>query len=888
MMRRLRTFAAKVRAQFRQRSADRQFDEELQTHLQLLTERFVSRGMSSMDAECAARRQLGNVALLQQRQREARTFLSPSALWFDVRYGLRMLRKSPGFSAVAVLILALGIGASTSVFSLIDAVLIRALPYPDPERLVYLWSPNPRFQVPIQDLPPLTADFYTIRSENRSFSNVALFTSARFNVSESDRADVLGGARVTGEFFKTLQVPTVIGRSIDSADDQPGHARVAVISHQLWQSRFGKDPAVLGKVLTINAQTYTILGVMPAGFAFPRSEDPGGAPAESTDVWIPWAMTQEQRANWNDSAGIVIGRLRSGVTIQQAQAEMGGIIARLDRLRPAMGQGFGALVMPFASALPIGSRNALLLAMGAVTLVLLIACTNVASLLMARGAGRIHEMGVRIALGARRSRLLSQLLTESLVLATCGGAFGCCLAFASLRLLLQLDPGNIPRLDEASIDPVVLLFATGLSMVTGLMCGLFPALFASRCSPSIALTHFAGRSIKGTRSRFRSSLIVAQTALTVLLLAGSGLLIRSLLGVYSVDKGFQTRSIVTMHLSLDERYNQSEGQVRFYRELLGRVNALPGVRSAGTVTSRILGHDESLTWVSVEGHPFQEKTNFQTNSAAPLYFETMGIRLLHGRLFTDEDAAGRPLVAIVNSTFAKVYFLDQDAVGKRFHFIDGRPAPTWWTIVGVVADVRQLSLEEMPGLQIYLPLWQTGSTDASLAVRADATPDSLVSAVRKTVHAMDPSLAVGDVATMESLVSEATAGRRFQALLSTLFAGAALLLAVVGLYALVASAVQQRSAEFGIRMALGARRWQVLLLVLGDGMKLALIGVALGLAASLALSRIAASFLYGVTPTDPVTFSGAALLLIITAFSACYIPARRATHVDPAIALRCE
>ena len=555
----MRIFVAKVRALFRQRAADRQFDEELQTHLHLLTERFVNQGMSSMDAESAARRQLGNVALLQQRQRETRTFLSPSALWFDVRYGMRLLRKSPGFSAVAVLILALGIGASTSVFSLIDAVWIRALPYPDPERLVYLWSPNPRFEVPIQDLPPMTADFYTIQSENHSFSNVALFTSARFNVSDSNRADVLVGARVTGEFFKTLRVATVIGRSLDTRDDQPGHDRVAVISHQLWQSRFSKDPAVLGKVLTINAQTYTILGVMPAGFAFPRSEDPGGTAAKSTDVWIPWAMTQEQKADWNDGAGIVIARLRSGVTIQQAQTEMGGIITRLDRVRPAIAQGFGALVMPFASTLAVGSRNALLLAMGAVTLVLLTACTNVASLLMARSAGRIHEIGVRIALGAGRTRLLSQLLTESLVLATCGGAFGCCLAFASLRLLLQLDPGNIPRLDEASIDPVVLLFATGVSMFTGLMCGLFPALLASRCSPSVALTHFADRSVKGMRSRFRSSLIVAQTALTVLLLAGSGLLIRSLLRVNSVDKGFQTRSIVTMHLSLDERYEQSQG-----------------------------------------------------------------------------------------------------------------------------------------------------------------------------------------------------------------------------------------------------------------------------------------------------------------------------------------
>lgn len=806
----------------------------------------------------------------------------------DLRYAFRMLIKSPGFTAIAVSTLALGIAASTSVFSLINAVLLRSLPYREPSSLVYVWSPNPRFQVPIENLPPMTADFFSLQRENRSIESLALFTAARFNVSGDGRAAALSGARVTGDFFKTMGVSAEIGRSVTAGDDQPGQEQVAVISHRLWQSRFGADRTVLAKKLLIDAQLYRIIGVMPATFGFPHSTEVMNPAARATDVWIPWAMTPEQRAVRDDSAGIAIGRLRPRISVQQAQADFSGIMARLDLLRPANERGFGAMVMPFATTVAGGSRKALLLMMGAVAFLLLIACSNVASLMMARAAGNVYEMGVRAALGASRSRLIRQLLTESFLLAVGGGVLGCCVAFASVRLLVRLGPGNLPRLDETSLDSTVLFFAMGVSVLTGLLFGLFPALSISRCHPSEVLNYSGSRSVKGTRSRFRAGLIVAQVALTVVLLTGSGLLIRSLLRVYSVDKGFESHSTVTMHLSLDTRYGTPDQQVAFYRNLIGRVSALPSVQAAGAVMNLALSHSETLSWLSVEGYAFEEKIYFQTNSVTPRYFESMGIRLLRGRLFDDEDVTGRPLVAIVNRTFVEKYFPGKEVLGKRFHFIDGNPTPTWRTIVGVVADIRQSSLEESPQLQAYLPFWQGSSPDASIVIRTTASPESLASAIRKEVNAMDPALAVADVYTMDQLVSEATGGRRFQTLLLSVFAGTALLLALVGLYALLASSVQQRTAELGIRVTLGAQRGAVLSLVLGDGMKLVLNGMAIGLAASLVLTRLVASLLYDVSSADPITFFTVALLLPLVALAACYMPARRATRVDPIVALRYE
>ena len=878
-------FQGFLRNLFLSRRVEVDLDQEVHAHLEMLTEENIRAGVPPQEAQRAARIELGGIEQVKEQVREERVGNWLRSVLSDCRYGIRQLRKNRGFTAVAVLTLALGIGATTSVFGLINAVLIRSLPYGEPERLVYLWSPNPRFQLPVEYLSPMNADFFELQKQNQSLVSLALFGPARFNVASEGRADALGGARVTGEFFKTMGVTPELGRTVDEEDDQPGREQVVVISHRLWEVQFGATLNILGRALLVDAKPYRIVGVMPARFAFPHATDAMDA-AKVSDIWIPWAMTPEQKANRNEGAGNAIGRLRQGVSLGQAQAEMSALMTKIDALRPSKDQGFGALVKPFVASVTGGSRRELLLLMGAVAFLMLIVCSNVASLVMARAEGKAYEMGVRVALGAPRSRLIRQLLTESFLLVVGGGLLGCSLAFVSSRLLMRLDPGNIPRLEEASLDTTVLFFAVGLSALTGLLFGLFPSLSASRCHPAAVLNYSGNRSVRGGRSRFRAGLIVAQVALTVVLLIGSGLLIRSLQRVYSVDKGFEARSTVTMHFSLDARYSQPERQTAFYRDLLDKLTALPGVQAAGAVSNLPFGHGETLSWLTVEGSPFDEKIFFQTRSVSPHYFSAMGIHLLEGRYFTDDDAVSRPLVAIVNRSFAEKYFRGQEVLGKRFHFVDGSPTPTWYRIVGVVADIRHSSLEESPRLQAYLPFWQGSTPDASIVIRTNASPDSLASAVRKGVNAIDPALALGDISTMDQLVSEATAGRRFHTLLLSVFAGAALLLALVGLYALLVSSVQQRTGELGIRMALGAQQAHLLSLVLGDGMKLVLIGLSIGLVASLALTRFVASVLYGVSSTDPATFFTVALLYVCIALAACWIPAHRATRVDPIIALR--
>lgn len=879
-------FWLKLQSLFRRNRSTQRLNDEIQFHLdQQITENLAA-GMSREEARHAALRTFGNPTYLKEETRDTWGWLWLEQMSQDLRYGLRTLRKSPGFTAVAVLTLALGIGASTTVFSLINAVLIRSLPYPHPDRLVYLWSPNPRFQLPIEYLTPMNADFFDLQKQNRSFASLALFGPAKFNVAADGRADALGGARVTESFFETMGVAPELGRPVNSEDDEPGHDQVAVISHSLWRERFGADRDVLGETLLLDARPYRVIGVMPAGFAFPRATDVLDAP-KVTDIWIPWAMPPELKANREDGEGDAIGRLRPGVSVEQAQAEMSSLMASIDLLRPPKDRGFGARVQPMFDSVTGGSRHALLLLMGAVGFLLLIACSNVAGLAIVRGSARIREMGVRTALGAGRARLLRQLLTESLFLSISGGALGVLVAFASIRALLRLDPGNIPRLEETSVDVRVLLFALSISILTSLLFGLFPALAVSRCDPAQVLTQTGSRNVKGTRSRFRQGLIVAQVALTVVLLTGSGLLIRSLAKVLSVEKGFDPHSTVTMGLSLDARY-QPERQITFYRDLLDRISVLPGVQGAGAVTNLPLGHSEGLSWLAVEGHNFDDKVFFQTRSVTPHYFAAMGIRLLEGRHFTDSDSTGHPNVAIVSRTFADQYSPGKSSLGKRFHFIDGAAQPTWWTIVGVVDDIRNASLEEKPRPQAYFPFWQSTFPTASIVLRTTANPESIIPAVRRELSALDPALAVADIRTMDQLVSETTQERRFQTTLLSSFSSIALVFSLVGLYALLAYSVRQRTSEIGIRMALGAQRGSVLRLVLEEGSGLTLVGVAVGLACSWALTRLMTTLLFEIKATDTSTFLGVAILFSAGAIAACYIPARRAMNVDPMVALRYE
>ena len=579
-------------------------------------------------------------------------------LWHDFRYAVRSLRKQPSFAALAALTLALGIGAATAVFSLVNAVLLRALPYKDPSRLVYVWEPNPHYPgVPIEAFGPFNADFYDWQKQSHSFARLALFTADSMNLSAGGSATRVNGSRVTGGFFELLGITPEMGRAVSPDDDQPGNGQVAVISHGLWQSRFGSDPAVLGRQLLLNARSYRIIGVMPAGFAFPHGAESIDTSGKATDVWVPLALTPEERAARDDGPGSAIGRLRPGVSVAQAQSEMRAIVARIDPLHPAPFQGAQALVRPFDVSITGASRRALLIFMAAVLLVLLIACSNVASLVLARASGRTLEIGVRSALGASRPRLIRQLLAESLCLAGAGGVLGVLVAWLAIGLLTRANPGKIPRLDETSMDWRVLLFALCASMATAALFGLFPALSASRANLNEVLKGASRRTVRGAADRFRRMLTVAEVALAFVLLAGAGLLIRSFIKLQSVDKGFGASSIVTMGIRLDARYNQPERQTAFFRSLIERTSALAGVKAAAAINYLPLAGGESLTnGFQIEGQPADEKTLLQGRTVTPHYFAAMGIPLLAGRDFTDRDAAGRTTGGHGQPQFRKAIF----------------------------------------------------------------------------------------------------------------------------------------------------------------------------------------------------------------------------------------
>jgi predicted permease len=863
---------------------EREMDAELRLHMEHHAEHLILGGLSAPEAHRQARLEFGGFEQTKEACRDARGAGLLEDLWRDLSFGLRMMRKNPWFSAVAVMTLALGIGSTTAVFSLVNAVLLRALPYKDPHQLVFLYEPNSHYtDVPVEAFSPFNADFYDLSRQSASYAGLALFTVDGMKLSMDGVSTRVASSRVTGEFFRVLGIPPELGRTVDADDDQPGKGQVAVISHAMWQSRFGSDRGVLGKNLLLDDRPFRIVGVMPPGFAFPHGAENIETAGKTTDVWVPWAMTPQERANRDDNQGNAIGRLLPGISPNQAQTEMSTIVARFDPLHPVPFQGVRAVVQPLDVTVTGGSRPVLLLFMGAVVLVLLIACSNVASLVMARSNSRTLEMSLRTALGAPRLRLIRQLLAESLCLAGAGAITGLVAAFAAIRLLIRFHPVNIPRLEETSIDWRVLLFTIGASFATALFCGLLPALPASRRNLNEALKSSGSRTVKGPAGRLHRWLTIAEIALTFVLLAGSGLLIRSYLKLMSVDKGFAASSTVTMRVQLDERYfNQPARQPEFFRRLIDKTSSLPGVEAAGAVSQLPLGGGESISLLQVEGHPFDEKISFESRAITPRYFAAMGISLIEGRAFTNADATGRPPVVIVSRSFARKYFPGQSAVGKRVRSRD-RSSP-WSTIVGVVNDVRYRGLDITPPMQFYGPLVTLNSVD--LVARTSLPVASVASSMRAVVRDLDPALVPGDIRTMDQLVSQATAERRFQTFLLTAFGGAALFLSLVGLYALMAYSVERRTAEFGIRTALGAQRNSVMRMVLKQGAALAFTGVGIGLVAASSLTRLMANLLFEVKPTDAASFFGAAVLFCAVALAACCVPARRATQVDPIVSLR--
>ena len=866
------------------RRAEEELDEEIRAHLELEIEQNVEAGMSPEQARTAALRAFGNVALTKEDSRTVWGFRSLEMLWQDFRFGLRMLAKKPGFTAVAVIALALGIGANSAIFSVVHTVLLRPLPYRDADRIVMVWEDGTAHGFPINVTS--AANYIDWRDQNQVFETMAIVGRASFNLTGAGEPERIDGRRVSSSLFPLLAVDPVLGRTFLPEEDSPGANRVVILSHGLWQRRFGMRPDVIGQHLTLNGQSYEVVGVMPPHFHFPSRDD---------QLWVPIAFTPQQAANRGDNSFEAIARLKPGVSREQADAEMDTITARLQQQYPNVVKTQGSVVIPLHEQLVGDIKPALLILLGAVGFVLLIACANVANLLLVRAAARQKEIAVRLALGAGRRRLIRQLLTESILLSAIGGAVGLLVALCGVSLLKTFIPKEIGQVTAVGIDANVLVFTLGVSLLTGLIFGLAPALQASKFNLNETLKEGGRDSAVGRRgNRLRSFLVVAEVAISLVLLIGAGLLINSFLRLRNIDPGFHSKNLLTMRIALPrEKYPDHAKRKAFYGELLSRVEALPGVRSAAVSNWIPLTLQGDTFGISIEGRPdpgAQEMPDIVTRVVSPGYFNTMGIELLRGRPFADgQDRTDTALVAIISETMARRLWPGEDPLGKRIKPGRSDSDMEWITVVGVAKDVRQFELTAEPRLQMYLPYSQPSFfVPGHLVVRTEVEPASLTAPVREAVWAIDKDQPVSDIRSMEEIFSESIARQRFSMLLLAIFAGVAMLLGAVGIYGVVSYSVAQRAHEIGVRMALGAPRGNVLRMVVGQGLKLVLLGVGIGLVAASVLTRLMESLLFGISATDPATFVAISVVLVAAATLASYIPARRATRIDPLIALRYE
>jgi len=803
----------------------------------------------------------------------------------DIRYGLRMFAKNPTFTVVAVLAIALGIGANSAIFSVVNALLLRPLPYKNPDQLVAVWENAAHLGFPKNT--PSPANFLDWRQQSTVFEGMAAFTERRFNLSGQGEPERLDGRRVSANIFDLLGVKPIIGRTFVSEEDKPG-TKVVLLSESLWKRRFGGDPSVIGRTVILNNERYIVIGVLPHTVQLPISE------AWHDQVWVPLALSAEEAAERGNHFLQVLARMRAGVNLQQAQAEMETIAARLAQQYPQYNTRIGAVVLPLHEEIVGNMKPALLILLGAVAFVLLIACANVANLLLVRAAARQKEIALRLALGADRARLTKQLLVESVILSLLGGVVGLAFAYAGLHVLKQFIPPDIVHAERITIDGKVLIFTFLVAIVTGLLFGLAPASQASHFDLNETLKEGGRDSGVGVSGkRLRSSLVVAEVAVSFILLIGAGLLINSFMHLRNLDPGFRADHVLALNVELSEtKYPDTLHRSAFFEEMVRRVGTLPGVQSVAVAGNLPFTYNGDSMNIAVEGIPDPPPDQWPDviyRAIGPNYFGTMGIPLVRGRDFNERDTLDSNLAVVVSEKTAKHYWPNEDPIGKRL-----KPGTTssqipWRTVIGVVKDVRQNDFIAEPKMQMYFSYRQMKNlVPNALVVRTVGEPLSLATSVRNAIWAVDKDQPVSNINSMEHIVAGAVARQRFSMLLLAIFAGLALVLAAVGIYGVMSYSVTQQTHDIGIRIALGAQRGDVLKLTLTEGMKLVGLGLVCGLVIAFLLTRIMASMLFGISATDPITFLSISFVLLAVALLASYIPALRATHVDPMIALHTQ
>jgi putative ABC transport system permease protein len=889
----LSRFSAFWRNLFRKARLEQELDEELRAYVELLAAEKIEQGMEESAARRAALLEVGGVEQVKEQVRDVRMGTAVESLWRDLRYGLRMLWKKPGFTLTAVLTLSLGIGANTAIFSVVNAVLLNPLPFPSPGRLMALGQTSPENRAALSQFS--FRNFADLRDQSKAFEQLAAYYNSNLTLTGQGEAARLRVTVATASLFPMLGASPSLGRVFLPEEDNPGGGsagRPAILSWDCWQRYFGGDPAVVGRAVTLNANTYTIVGVMPANFSFPVQAQP-------TEVWVSTALDAEKTGQgaimvargyrgWR-----VVGRLKDGVTVEQAQAEADVIASGLAAQFPEGNKDLGIKAVPLLESLVGNLRLTLLLLFGTVGVVLLIACVNVANLLLASTASRQHEINIRVALGASRWRIVRQLMTESLMLALAGGVLGAVLAMWGTDLIVSLSPEGITRIAETRLDARVLAFTALVSVLTGAVCGLAPALGVSRERLAEALKE-GGRSSTGglRRGHARRLLVVAEVSLALVLLVGAGLFVRTLMRLQTVALGFEPHHVLTMTVAKSPSPSGSPEQTgEFFRQLTERLKALPGVVNASVTWQFPLSGASAMSGLEIEGQ-HNEPGSLPMgviHTAGPDYFRTMGIPVVQGREFTEHDDMNSAPVLIINETLAKKFFPGGAALGK--HITPGFSTTGEYVpreIVGVVGDIKHQGLRGEAVPEFYFAQAQMPPPITTLVVRTAGDPRSLVGAIRNEIQSADKGAPVYSVRTAEEYLSLSVASTRFNMTLLVAFAAVALLLTAVGLYGVISFSVSQSTHEIGVRMALGAQRTDVLRMVVWQGMSLSLIGVLVGLAMSLSLTRVMASLLYGISVTDPLTYVGVSLLVTLVALVACLVPARRATKVDPMIALRYE